>query len=309
MVALRTFRSLVLVSTTLASAACASTPTSDAGAAGSGGAGTTAGGNPTTAGGNAGGAGGTNTCPGPGYHVDAGAIALVSVGALLTDSAHAPLAGVPVQVCGLDVCFYGTSIASGRADVSLNMSLERPAYKYGDGFEYAKLAVLLPATPPSQDLGSIVALRLPSYAEGSAFPASGSVTQGKVTLTLQAGTSVVHDVLTYSADQLVLRAVEIPLGDSTQAVDPSLGFARAYAVAPVATTFCPSAALSLPNADGWAVGSEAEIWIQGLEVDEEYAPYAAWTKVADAQVSADGSTIQTTSGGIPILSAIGVRKK
>jgi hypothetical protein len=296
---------MAAIALTVAAAACSSTPTSGA----SGSAGTSGAGAAGASGGGTSGTSGTSACPGPGYHVTEAPVQLDSVGALIVDTAHTPLANVPVQVCGLDVCFNGTSAANGRADVAPGMGLLRPAYKYGDGLTYAKLAVLLPATPSSQDLGSLVALALPSYAAGTAFPANGSFSAGPVTLTLQDGSQVEHDLLTYSADQLVLRAVEIPLADAAAAAPGSYGFARAYALAPVATTFCPSAALSLPNADGWAAGSAAEIFIQGLEVDESYAQYGSWNKVADAAVSADGSRIETTSGGIPILSSVAVRPK
>jgi hypothetical protein len=298
------FSQLAALSGALVAAACSSTPV-NGGASAAGGSGGTAG---SSGAGNAG-SSGTSACPGPGYHVDESPILIDGVGAQIVDSAQAPLAGVPVQVCGLDVCFNGISAANGSAEVDPAMNLARPAYKYGDGLDYARLAVLLPASPPKQSLGNLQAMALPSYASGTPFPASGSFSAGPVTLTLAPGTDTEHDLLTYSADQLVLRVVEIPLAVSTQAVPASFGFARAYALAPLGTTFCPAAALSLPNTEGWAPGTAAEIFIQGLEVDEAFAQYATWTQVADATVSSDGASIDSQSGGIPILSAIGVRKK
>jgi hypothetical protein len=64
----------------------------------------------------------------------------------------------------------------------------------------------------------------------------------------------------------------------------------------------------------WAPGTEVEVFIQGLKtgsVDHgpDWAPYGGWAPVATAVVSADGSTIDTTDGGIPILSSVALRRK
>ena len=56
-------------------------------------------------------------------------------------------------------------------------------------------------------------------------------------------------------------------------------------------------------------GTEVEVFVQGLETDELWAAYGTWTKVADASVSSDGLSIDTTSGGIPVLSSIALRRK
>ena len=108
---------------------------------------------------------------------------------------------------------------------------------------------------------------------------------------------------------LVLRSVSIPVADSTQALDPSFHFELGYALSPLGTTFCPPAQISLKNSLDWDPGTEVEIFIQGLDVAENWAPYGTWLKVADGSVSADGSSIDSTSGGITILSAVAVRRK
>ena len=51
------------------------------------------------------------------------------------------------------------------------------------------------------------------------------------------------------------------------------------------------------------------MFVQGLVVDEKWAPYGNWRSVAEARVSSDGKSIDTTSGGIPILSSIALRRK
>ena len=276
-------------------------------------AGAGAGGHASAAGGSSGApAGGSEVapkCEAPGYHSDATAVEIDEVDAKLFDPSGMPVSDLLVQVCGLDVCVNGMTNVAGKTSVAPGTTLLRPAFKYGDGFGFAKLAALL-GSDKVQDLGQLVALPLPGYAEGAAFPKSGAVTNGDVTLILAAGVKVNHDVLTYTDDsELVFRSVSIPVADSGRALDPSWGFELGYSLAPVSTTFCPPAGLRVGNALVWPAGTEVEVFVQGLEVNEEWAPYGSWVKVADASVSADGSAIETTSGGIPILSSIALRRK
>jgi hypothetical protein len=275
-----------------------STDTSSAG--GTGGSGSEGGGSDAGAGG--------PQCTAPGYPSNAPPTQIDEVDATLVDPSGKAVPNLLVQVCGLDVCVNGATNVAGKTSVTPGMTLLSPAFKYGDGFDFAKLAAPL-GSGEVQDLGQLVALPLPSYAEGAAFPKSGDVSNGDLTLVLAPGGSVTHDILTYSDDsELVFRSVPIPLAASARAVDPSLGFELGYAVAPVSTTFCPPAGLSVKNSLAWAAGSAVEIFVQGLEVDEKWAPYGGWVKVADASVSADASSIDTTSGGIPILSSIALRR-
>jgi hypothetical protein len=289
-------------SAALALACSSSAPLGAGTAAGSGG---VAGGGPSS-----GGMGGEAlACVAPGYQSDSVATEIDEVDAKLVDATGAPVSDLMVQVCGLDACFNGSTNLVGQTDVAPGQTLLRPAFKYGDGFDFAKLAALL-GSHAKQDLGELTALQLPDYADGAAFPKSGAVTNGDVTLLLASGTTVAHDLLTYTDDsELVFRSVAIPLADSTQAVDPNLGFELGYSVAPVSSTFCPPAGLRVKNSLGWAPSTAVEVFVQGLEVDEKWAPYGGWLKVADARVSADSSSIETTSGGIPILSSIALRRK
>ncbi|MEP7051925.1 MAG: hypothetical protein ABJB12_16290 [Pseudomonadota bacterium] len=248
-------------------------------------------------------------CTAPGYSTDAAAVTINEVDALLADPAGKAVANLPVQVCGTDLCFNGTSGKDGKTVVQPHSKLTQAAFKYGDGFDFAELAAPLSAES-SQDLGTIIALPLPPVTEGAAFPKSGKVSNGDVTLSLAKGTQTVHDTLTYDSDtDLVFRSVPIPIADSSAALDPSFGFELGYALAPLGTTFCPAAQLNLANSLDWPSGTEVEVFIQGLNADQAWAPYGTWVKVAEGSVSADGSSIHTTSGGIPILSAIAVRRK
>jgi hypothetical protein len=216
---------------------------------------------------------------------------------------------LPVQVCGINNCIVDKTDESGKLNVAPGEPpLVLPALKYGDGFDFAELAVQL-GSEPTQDLGELVALPLPTLAEGTPFPKSGPLTNGDLTLQLDSAGSLEHDTLSYSDDQLLFRSVPVPIADSQQALPESFGFELAYGVAPLGTTFCPAAKLSLKNSAKWPAGTEVEVFVQGLDVSAKWAPYGTWQQVAEARVSSDGSRIDTTSGGIPILSSIALRRK
>jgi hypothetical protein len=253
--------------------------------------------------------GGGSTCSPPDYSSDTAPVEIDVVQTKILDLSGAPVPNVFVQLCGLDICLNASTESTGVLTLTPRQTFLSPALKYGDGFDFAKLAVAL-SSEPTQDLGDLVALTLPAYADGAQFPQSGEVTNGDVTLILASGSTVSHDILTYTdPSELVFRSVAIPLAQSTRALDPSLGFELGYSLAPVSTTFCPPAGLRLKNSLAWAAGTAVEVFIQGLEVDQVWAPYASWVKVADASVSSDGSSIETTTGGIPILSSVAVRRK
>jgi hypothetical protein len=246
-------------------------------------------------------------CQAPGYHLDAEAVRIEQVRASLRLPSGEPAAELPVQVCGLDICQNYQAGADGKLSVLPRSSFLQPALKYGDGFDFAELAV--PLSTAKEDLGELVALPLPPLADGTKFPKSGSLTQGELTLHLAENGSVEHDLLTYGEDELVFRSVAVPIAESAQALPESFGFELAYGLAPLGTTFCPPAKLSLKNSEHWPAGSELKVFVQGLDVSEKWAPYGTWLQVAEARVSSDGSSIDTTSGGIPILSSIALSRK
>ncbi|HEY0466526.1 MAG TPA: hypothetical protein VGC79_20095 [Polyangiaceae bacterium] len=247
-------------------------------------------------------------CEAPGYSVDTRAITVNQVRATLSVPSGEPAAALPVQVCGINVCLTYNANASGALDVKPHQSMVLPALKYGDGFDFAELAA--PLTEAEQDLGELIALPLPPLSEGSKFPKSGALSNGDLTLHLDAHGSFEHDLLTYSDDaELVFRSVAVPIAQSPQALPKSLGFELAYGLAPLGTTFCPAAKISLKNTLDWAPGTEVEVFVQGLDVSEKWAPYGSWLQVAEARVSDDGKSIDTTDGGIPILSSIALRRK
>jgi len=246
-------------------------------------------------------------CEAHDYHVESEAVDVKQVRATLQVPSGEPAADLPVQVCGIDVCLKFKADDNGMLSVAPAQKMLQPAFKYGDGFDYAELAAPLNAN--NQNLGQIIALPLPALSEGAKFPKSGAVTNGDVTLRLASNVRVEHDVLTYTDDELVLRSVAVPVADSPQALPPDFGFELAYGLSPLGSTFCPAAGLSVKNSQNWAPGTEVEVFVQGLDVSEQWAPYGTWLQVAVARVSSDGKSIDTTSGGIPILSSIALRRK
>ncbi len=246
-------------------------------------------------------------CKPPGYHVDAEPTAVGEIQAVIHDPRGGAVPMLPIQICGTDQCTYGMTSATGTVDVTPQTKLTLPAFKYGDGFDFAELAIQL--VKGKQNLGALVALPLPDYADGATFPDSGEVTNGDLTLVIAAGTTIEFDHLSYADSELVFRTVAIPVAESQKALDSSFGFELAYAAAPLGTTFCPPARLSLKNKPKWPAGTEVELFVQGVNADEAWAPYGTWTQVAEGSVSRDGSHIDTTSGGITVLSSIAVRRK
>ena len=66
--------------------------------------------------------------------------------------------------------------------------------------------------------------------------------------------------------------------------------------------------LTVPNTAGWPAGQAVEVFIHGVSVEEEWAPYAGWAKVSGGVVSDDGLSVVSTEGeGLPVLGVVGVR--
>lgn len=283
---------------------------STGGSTGTGGAGAT-----MTAGGTGGSTGGTGgstapQCDGPGYGGGEKATDVGVVSAKLVDQDGNPAAGVAIFVCGVDICTVpDVSGADGDGTVAANMTLKAPAFKYGDGFDWAKFAQPVPAG--DTDVGQVTSIKLPAIGTGDNFAAGASATSNGVTIDVPAGGSVIIDELVYEdVSQQTFRVAEVPVIADIPAIDATIGLQIVYGAAPMETEFCPAAKVHVPNSLGWAAGAKAELWIHGLEVGQDWAPYAGWAKVSDATVSADGSEVVTDDGGgIPLLSTFGLKLK
>jgi hypothetical protein len=286
----------------LAAAACSSDPApSDAGKNQGGSAGT--GGGSTSSGGKPGSKpescpAGTNE-PSP---IDPIAVGLVT-GELVDERGEPTTAGL-VQVCGTDICRNADVAESGKFADDVDGPINAPACKFGDGFEWAKLAV--PIAEGNNELGTLVTVRLPDYAEGVPLVAGKTATSGGVSLVLAADARIQHNIIDYESEaQRVLRAVPLPEAALVQA-DPD--FVVGFALSPLETRICPNPALRLENIPQLSAGTELELYLLGLDAEEEFVPYARWQKVADGQVSDDGESLEFPDG-VPLLTAVAVKVK
>lgn len=264
-----------------------------------------AGGEMTTGGG---GTGGTALeCEGPGYGGNEQTVSVGKVTATIQDQDGMPVANTVAQVCGTDICLSEMTNGFGSVTVNANQDLKAPAFKYGDGMGYAKLAVPLMAGDAS--FVSIVTAKLPDIGTGDLFMAGASAASNGVVIDVPAGGKAVIDELIYEDPSThTFRAAEIPAGANVPALDPALGLAAVFGVAPLETVFCPPATVHVPNTPGFAAGADVEFFIQGLDALQHWAPYAEWHKVSDGKVSEDGTEIVTVEGqGMPVLSTFGVR--
>jgi hypothetical protein len=240
-----------------------------------------------------------------------GAQAFRSLAAAIVDPGGDAVPDAPITVCGFDACLTGKVDAKGSATVTnaTGTLLTRPAFKIGDGLTIAELAYPL-GDRADFDFGTTVAIPLPDFAEGVPLAAGASATMAGVTLTIAPGAAVGFDPLLYAPDQRGLRVAPIPLDPPPLAIDPGQNIALAYALTPQGTTFCPAASLDLPNRPGWPAGTEVEILVHGIDLEQRWAPYAGWAVVSPGRVSGDAQRIVTAPGaGVPVLGAIGIRRK
>jgi hypothetical protein len=238
--------------------------------------------------------------------------AFQSLTARLVDPSGAPATDAPVSVCGFDLCLVGQVDSDGTARVVNAPSgppLRGPALKIGDGLAFAELAFPLPEQAVL-DLGTAVAIRLPDVAQGVPLSPGATATAAGVTLTVAPGAAVTFDAIAYPPDQRGLRAAPIALARPPLAVEPATRIELAYALVPQGTTFCPPAALDLPNTPAWPVATDVEVLVHGVDLAQSWAPYGGWAVVATGRVSDDGARIRTAAGsGLPVLSTIGVRRR
>jgi hypothetical protein len=220
-----------------------------------------------------------------------------------------PLPSDPlVQVCGLDLCINAKTGSNGAVSVGVAQEMKLPALKYGDGLTSGKLALLLPPPTDEVRVGTVRAPVLP--VSGAPIVAGKTASSNGVDLFVEKGALVDFDTLVYqSDDEQAFRAAPLLPEDAPKGFDQGLGFDLYYALAPLETEFCPPAGLSVPNLAELDAGTEVEFFIQGLEVDELYAPYAGFAPVAEGRVSDDGESISIERGGLPVLSLVAIRAK
>jgi hypothetical protein len=288
------------------SVACSSEKTPDepgAGGEASGG-GTSNAGSTSSAGTGSGGKPAEPTCPkGTNPYGAAQPTALGSIDGQIVDEQGKPTSSGLVQICGRDICLKAEVGNNGKVAENPRRDLDTPAFKWGDGFEWAKLAQPLEAG--DTHLGTLIATPLPAYADAAPLMAGSTATSGGVSLELSDDAQVVVDKVAYAPEERGLRAAPLPPETLTR-----LGqdFIVAYGLSPLETRICPSPALTLENATELEPGTALELYLLGLDVEEAWAPYGHWQHVGDGVVSDDGKTLEFPDG-IPLLTAIGVKVK
>lgn len=301
----------LLLPLALAASACDGGGGGTGGTGGAGGSGGTGGtgatGGDTTSSGGGGTGGAPMVCEGPGYGGNEQSVNVGTVTASIVDQDGMPAKQTTVQVCGTDICLTETTSDTGTVTVLANQALKAPAFKYGDGFGYAKLAV--PLVEGDATFMNIVTAKLPDVGTGDLFKAGASATSNGVTIDIAADGAAEIDTLIYEDEsQQTFRAAEIPISADVPAVDPAMEFKELFGVAPLETVFCPPAMVHVPNTAQLPAGADVEFWIQGLDALQHWAPYGEWLKVSDGKVSADGKEIVTAEGqGLPVLSTFAVR--
>jgi hypothetical protein len=273
---------------------------------GSGGTGATGGGPGS---GGTGGDGAANPgCDEPASHPGPGPTLLVdAIDATLEDTGGNPVGSSQVQLCGINLCLFGTTDTNGFVNVpgDDNVPLERPAFKYGDGTKHARFAI--PVEEADTSLGTLVTVALPS--QGVDLVIGTVVESGPMKLDIAAGSGFLIDELTWDEPhELLFRAASMDPTVLPAGVGVPEGIVTVYGVAPLETIFCPPAQVTVVNETALPANSAVEFWSHGVDVFEFAAPYAGWRKVSDGTVSADGATISTTAGqGIEVLTTFGIK--
>jgi hypothetical protein len=255
-----------------------------------------------------GGAGAGGACAAPGYGGGEKAHLVESAEANVVDGEGAPLTKYLVTLCGLDLCINGETDVHGHVRIDLMHAMKRPALKLGDGAAHVKLAVL---APPNEVITLAAPIVLPALPKEGATLAAGAVaTSNGVSVAVPSGAAIGFELEHYPIAELQqLRAAPLPV-EKAAALVGGAGLELVWGAGPTNTTFCPPAAVSVPNSKGWDAGQDVDFYIHGVDVTQDWAPYAGWAKVSAGKVSADGKTIATLPGqGFPVLGAFGVKRR
>jgi hypothetical protein len=192
--------------------------------------------------------------------------------------------------------------------MALGEDFLEPAFKFGEGRVSARFAQLLPREAEI-DLGVVRTVRLPDVTASVPIAAGKTADFEGFALTIADGAKVQIDGISFRTDQEKgLRAVRVPVERAPEVVAEGPELELVYAATPVETRFCPPAALAIENSEGWEPGTEVEVWVHGVDIAEEHAPYGGWGLVSAARVSSDGERIETTDPGLPVLGVLGFKR-
>ena len=225
----------------------------------------------------------------------------------LVDPTGGPVAGLPVYLCGTNLCTDPSDTASdGSVEVAACLPFAAPALKVFSDPQWGAFAALLQGAGPSFTLGDVTVAPLP--AQGAAL-ASGTavVASGGVALSLE-GATVTFDAEHQTPDSQLFRAVAVAASALPASLQGTV--AAAWALAPINTRIAPAAQLQLPNAPGWAAGAAVDVYLDGTDATTTtpVAPWGGWGLLGTGAVSSDGASIvlATAQGGLPEIAMVGV---
>ena len=229
---------------------------------------------------------------------------VTTLGATVVDPAGAPVAGLPVYVCGTDLCTEPSRTgADGSVEVQACLPIANPALKVFSDPQWAPFAALLDGSGPSFALG-----------RGDGRPIA------------------CHPAFPFPRDSP--RAASRPAAWRRPALRPTRSPSTSFTRTPPRSRFAPSpfprpssqdrwpdpspqrgrwrpstrsssppAQVTLPNAPGWPAGTLVDVFLDGTDAATltPPAPWGTWGPIGSATVSADGQSIV-----VPALSEIGM---
>jgi hypothetical protein len=228
---------------------------------------------------------------------------VASVQASLVGANGAPASGLPLLVCGDNLCSLpGVTDSQGATQFFLCTAMVLPALKFIGGADYVSFATAV--TQENTTFPPITLVPYPST--GAAFPTgAGEVTSGPVTLAVAAGAVTFDPSQPDDASTLAFRAAQVDVAKVPAALPASLALDVIWGLAPV------NATLTIPNSQNWAAGAKVDFYMNGVEPTAGVTvPYGGWGSVGTGTVSQDGTTISTDTGpgnGLPVLSMVGAR--
>ncbi|HVV82043.1 MAG TPA: hypothetical protein VHE35_03145 [Kofleriaceae bacterium] len=241
------------------------------------------------------------TCNGAGFGGGEATVHVAGATGTIMDTGVA-VANQPVSITGIDLAITGQTNAAGAFSLAIEHDLKRPALVFGDGLAYPRLAVPIDQAQTSLTLNT---LALP--ASGIPLRAGHPAMSGPVSLDIPAASTVSIDTLVYdTADKQQLRAVWLQAEEESLVLPAGMNFEVLIGLAPIDTTICPPATLTIPNGRGWPANAKVEVWALEDDVFQAWGPFGGWGKVADGVVSADADTI---TAPLPILKTLALRRK
>lgn len=217
------------------------------------------------------------------------------------------IAGVPVFVCGTNVCSTPVQTAAdGSVTLALCLDIAQPALKVFDDPAWVPFATLLTGTGPGFD----ATVQLTALPGSASVLAPGLDTSGPVTL--QVPGSVTFDLEHATTESQGFRAALVApgaftgtgLGGMLQGMPTAV-----WGLAPLNARLSPPGKLTVPNMQptAWPAGTMLHVALDGTDTTTATppAPWGKWGAIGTAHVSADGKTISTDDGsGIPELAPV-----